>query len=184
MFGGMTRCPVKYLSRRFKRLCHELPKILPSNLFWCEQCTGSAVYAIVISTVMKPWVLFQPRWQKPLVWTRIEELCAWKRQQIRIRLCSQDTTFVFPAELMQVDMQLHEFPNIALKIGGRLRGSGLRGHSGSGLRGRTGSGLRGRSGSGLRGHGIGLRRRTGSGLRGCTGSGLRGCSGSGLRGCT
>ena len=42
-FRAMSRCLLQCLSPRFERLCHKLPKILPSNLFRCKQCTGSAV---------------------------------------------------------------------------------------------------------------------------------------------
>ena len=63
-FGAMSRCLLQYLSPRFERLCHKLPKMLPSNLFQCKQGTGSAVYSIIILTLMKLRVLLQPRWLK------------------------------------------------------------------------------------------------------------------------
>ena len=116
----------------WKALSQTAQNLLPSNLFWRKQCTGPAVYTIIMLTVMKPRVLLQPRWVKLLVWNRIGRMCAWKRWRIRIRLCGQDT-LVFSAKLMQVDMWLHEFPNIILKSGGRLRGC-----TGSRLRAYTG----------------------------------------------
>ena len=120
-FPAMSRCLLQYLSPKFERLCHKLPKILPSNLFWCKHCTGSAVYTIFMLTVMKPRVLLQTRRYKPSVWNRIGRMCAWKKWWIRIRLCCQDIMLVFLAKLMQVNMWLHKFPNIVLKSGGKLR---------------------------------------------------------------
>jgi len=130
---GNFSCHEQYPSPRFERLCHKLPKILPSSLFWCKQCTGSAVYTIIMLTVMKPRVLLQLRWVKVSVWNRIGRTCMWKKWRIRSRLCGQDTMLVFFAKLMQVDMWLHEFPSIILKSGGRLRGC-----TGSRLRACTG----------------------------------------------
>jgi len=78
-FHAMSRCLLQYLSPRFERLGHKLPKILPSNLFWCKQCTGPAVYTIIMFTIMKPRVLLQPRWVKLSVWNRIGRTCACKR---------------------------------------------------------------------------------------------------------
>lgn len=61
IFCAMKRCLLQYLTPGFERFCHKLPKILPSNLFWCKKCTGCAVYTIIMSTVMKPRVLLPPK---------------------------------------------------------------------------------------------------------------------------
>ena len=106
----------------FKWLCHKLPKILTTYLFRCIKCTGSTVHTIIMSTIVKPGVLLQPRWLKLSIRSRIRRTCSWVRWCVTVGLCGQDTILDISTKLIHVVMRLHKFPNVILKSSGTLRG--------------------------------------------------------------
>ena len=113
---SMSRCLLEELSTGLEWLSHQLTKILPSNLFWCEKCTGSTVCTIIVLTIIKPGVLPRPRWLKlRMIWITIWSTCTWVGWCIIIRLRGQDTMLVFPAKFIQAHLvpakvfQCHSF---------------------------------------------------------------------------